>query len=1150
MKKTVSCIMALGMFFTGANISFAEESLNIEKVYASQSGVQLDFNKDIGFTLDGTTITAFDDINVTLTDNDGNSVAYVPRKMDTAEKDEIFLYTATWGGAPHIGDLKLDTPYKVTVSDKSGNVLEEKEFKIKTVYKTDFAKGGEATDYVETWDYNNCFKVKDGRLFMRHNQQATLFLDEVLNLEDYSVSFDMQFYGTESNKFTMLGNKSKKDPVFCGTGINATALDFGYTAMPLFGNNEPNTMTRAKAVFAENGDATKFEYSPNLNLSSDVGVGMSVTRDDNGEITAVNGTPYVDACVFDKVGTRGRLEYTTFYGRYLLDDHDNIDFYTANTANAADTVNKTGYFALGTCAAGSVDYGTISFGDFTVTTTEVTEQRELEVAVINNGTQTTLTLDDFDPVTHDYRVLLSEEAALPTVSAIETVNGKQNQLEVAQASELPDCAAFKSGTVTYRVRFAKAGDWTGISQELPTVTKDENGKYTPEFDYFHDYSQTLTMKWFLGKPDENGDPIALLDFEQVLDTVKQMDNLTEGIPKIIYLVGWQYNGHDDRYPNWDKVNEALKGDNCGHETGLECLQNLMDEAWKYNTCISFHINSTDIYENAPDWDKYVKNGLINTKNGINEPIGAWNNLTSYNINFKNEWNSGFYKNRVDKLVEMIGKNSDGEYRLVKAGTIHSDAFFCRPSDECTLTESQQARAAMYRYWHSLGIDVTNEAYPVSKVGEEKETGWIEDGTEGEIVEPLWGLLPAVWHMYMPASYYMTHPSNVIVTTNIPADWGNDADKNAFLFGWSMMGENIITDTNTFKPGLIADWYTHATNQFGTRTAVFTYLNSFERLEINDDETIVTYSDDVVADYNTKKITKGDAVIVDRYSVFVPMTWKNKEAILAYSYPAYTDKFWKIPDDCAWATEGIEVEIYKNTKDGEEYLETQKITDGGVSLSIEQNSMLVVKPKEISVSGSVSYSDEDATINLSFTSKTKNITADEITKDNIVVTSGNGSVDYALEPVVEQDKVLGAKLTLKNNISTADMLKVNVKFANYEAEYNLQKPITTEDTALKNSSNETVLQIKDITDGKLYIAGNVVNNTYTAGKNVKIISAVYNNGELYGAKITDAAISYGDKYTINSEFAIPIQGLDDNWSAAVYVWAEDMTTPLAVKKTYR
>ena len=72
----------------------------------------------------------------------------------------------------------------------------------------------------------------------------------------------------------------------------------------------------------------------------------------------------------------------------------------------------------------------------------------------------------------------------------------------------------------------------------------------------------------------------------------------------------------------------------------------------------------------------------------------------------------------------------------------------------------------------------------------------------------------------------------------------------------------------------------------------------------------------------------------------------------------------------------------------------------------------------------------------------------------------------------------------------------------------------------------------------------------AGKNVKIISAVYNNGELYGAKITYAAISYGDKYTINSEFAIPTQGLDDNWSAAMYVWAEDMTTPLAVKKTYR
>lgn len=49
MKKTISFILALGMILSLLNISYAEEvtELNIEKVYASASGIQVDFNEDI-----------------------------------------------------------------------------------------------------------------------------------------------------------------------------------------------------------------------------------------------------------------------------------------------------------------------------------------------------------------------------------------------------------------------------------------------------------------------------------------------------------------------------------------------------------------------------------------------------------------------------------------------------------------------------------------------------------------------------------------------------------------------------------------------------------------------------------------------------------------------------------------------------------------------------------------------------------------------------------------------------------------------------------------------------------------------------------------------------------------------------------------------
>jgi len=38
----------------------------------------------------------------------------------------------------------------------------------------------------------------------------------------------------------------------------------------------------------------------------------------------------------------------------------------------------------------------------------------------------------------------------------------------------------------------------------------------------------------------------------VLDRIRVIDALTRGIPKIMYLVGWQFQGHDSKYPSWSR----------------------------------------------------------------------------------------------------------------------------------------------------------------------------------------------------------------------------------------------------------------------------------------------------------------------------------------------------------------------------------------------------------------------------------------------------------------------------------------------------------------------------------------------------------------------------------------------------------------------
>ena len=75
------------------------------------------------------------------------------------------------------------------------------------------------------------------------------------------------------------------------------------------------------------------------------------------------------------------------------------------------------------------------------------------------------------------------------------------------------------------------------------------------YGYNFDYSQTMMMKLFLSSPDTvRGGSRVNCTFEEALAVIRKTDALTLGAPKILYLVGWQYNGHDDKYPAFFEMN--------------------------------------------------------------------------------------------------------------------------------------------------------------------------------------------------------------------------------------------------------------------------------------------------------------------------------------------------------------------------------------------------------------------------------------------------------------------------------------------------------------------------------------------------------------------------------------------------------------------
>ena len=125
----------------------------------------------------------------------------------------------------------------------------------------------------------------------------------------------------------------------------------------------------------------------------------------------------------------------------------------------------------------------------------------------------------------------------------------------------------------------------------------------------YDYSKTLWMKMFLARPDfKNNRSDILINFEDALEIIRIVDNITQGIIKIIYLVGWQGLGHDDCYPEMEVVNPYLKRE-CD-ATASDSFFWLYKEAKKYNTIISVHGNISDEYAENKSHDEFVEADAI------------------------------------------------------------------------------------------------------------------------------------------------------------------------------------------------------------------------------------------------------------------------------------------------------------------------------------------------------------------------------------------------------------------------------------------------------------------------------------------------------------------------------------------------------------
>ncbi|WP_262245169.1 fasciclin domain-containing protein [Parapedobacter soli] len=426
----------------------------------------------------------------------------------------------------------------------------------------------------------------------------------------------------------------------------------------------------------------------------------------------------------------------------------------------------------------------------------------------------------------------------------------------------------------------------------------------------HAYHQTLTLTLGMSfatydgnsRTRDNGGSQIRYTVQEAFDFIQQLDKLTLGIPKIIFLVGWQYRGHDSKYPAFFEGNDELKRPQ--DKDALESLRWLMAEAKKFNTTVSLHINFTDAYEDSPLWEEYLANDIIGRLEGghIRKAVG-W----GYPISYVQELKTGYFKKRVDRLFELLP--------LKDAGVVHVDAFHTySPLDPrgpmspylgYTVEQEEEAQKEMFAYVASKGANVTSEF-----VHEFRDFGFQ-------------GYQHFAWHFRITAQEYLDWPASYYCG-------GLDKTELGRLFGTSFhlnMG-NIKAN-------------------FCTKTLPWYFLNRLERLayQKNSDFQTAIFSEGVESRLDKAgnySLTQDGRALMINGDVFVPAQWINSQAIIAYSTAGYTSKTWELPDE--W--KGVKkAAIYQVDFEGKKRIASIDILNNKVTLQVAEDQQLLLLPED-------------------------------------------------------------------------------------------------------------------------------------------------------------------------------------------------------------
>lgn len=429
----------------------------------------------------------------------------------------------------------------------------------------------------------------------------------------------------------------------------------------------------------------------------------------------------------------------------------------------------------------------------------------------------------------------------------------------------------------------------------------------------YDYTKTMMMKLFMAHPDCKGGSIVDCDFQRTMEIVKQVDTLTLGAPKIIYLVGWQYNGHDDKYPAFDAVNPALKRPQDA--TALESMLWLIEESKKFNTVISVHINFADAYDNCPMMAEYrAHNALIRDRHGKPAAIENYNEQPCYKISYKEEWESGLFHKRMQALFELLP--------VKEAGTVHVDNFQCyvNRKPKVSMKTMQAYRKKMIDYLAENGVDITSEfTY---------REGPLTVLNYGTLVRGvLWWLYPIDTLGQLPAIWWVDKLKRREILRIYPERYAGGVLKGKYgkiLYG-NLHGEELWR-FNKEDPDA---WHKEFLHQFTAYNIPYFYLATLkkEKLAGRGKKLRMEYEDGTISYLREQKIAKNGVVMKIEDDLLLPVPFKA-DTYIAYSKNG-RKRVWQLP-----VHRYKSAKLYDISAQGLRFIGETPVDSGRISLDIK------------------------------------------------------------------------------------------------------------------------------------------------------------------------------------------------------------------------